>query len=204
MGSVLQIVGRNSSTLRLTGQPERLDSRRESCWLRGLQFRGAAWAEDFSARLLQRGGDAFAFVAANVFARHQSWRIQRWETRRRRRNFGNGRGHEFEAQWSALRKNYRALDCVLKFTHVARPVIGEQAVHCRLRQASGRTVHPLRTFLDEMGNHRHQILALVTQRWNLNWEDAKAIVEILAKSAGLAFLFQVAVELSDPECIGLC
>ena len=87
-----------------------------------------------------------------------------------------------------MREDDRALDGILKFPYVARPVVGDQLADCGLRDPRHGAIHSPGALLHEMGGKQWNVVAMFAQRRKFDWEDAEAIEEILAKTAGVHIL----------------
>ena len=100
-------------------------------------------------------------------------------------------------QGAALGKNDGALNDVLEFAHIPRPVMGSQLTQDGLCQARGAAVHPLSALSDEMDRQLRNVFWAFTQRGNVKREDTESIVEIFTKATGFDFLFQVSIGRSE-------
>src|SRR5581483_11496195 len=82
-----------------------------------------------------------------------------------------------------LRHHHRPFHSILQFAHVASPRLQLKKIHGRWSYARDLLIHRQRELPDKVVYQYRDIIATVTQRWQFDMEDVKAIVEIRAELA---------------------
>ena len=104
---------------------------------------------------------------------------------------------QVKTQWTSWREDDSALNGVLKFAHVARPIIGGELAQCGLRDSQVGAIHSPRALPHEMCRERWDVFAPFAQRRDFDREDAQAIEKVPAETARIDLFLQVAIGRSD-------
>src|ERR1700676_1975255 len=86
-----------------------------------------------------------------------------------------------------------ALHGVFEFADVAGPFVGFQMTHGFRGDSSDGLLHDGAKALQKMACEQRNVFAAFAQRRQLDWDDAEAIVKILAETAFGNFLFEIFV-----------
>jgi hypothetical protein len=121
-----------------------------------------------------------------------------FERRRRhhgvlRRGFGNPRREIVGLQLLIARDEHHRFDDVFEFTHVAGPVVPDEAVQRLGIDTDDRLSVTFRELSDEAFDEIRDVSAAFAQRRQMDREDLQAIVEILPERALLDLLLEVFV-----------
>src|SRR5207247_4773696 len=91
------------------------------------------------------------------------------------------------------REQHGPLELVGELAHVARERVAGEERECLLARLRDRLLHLARQAGEQVARERRDVLAPVAQRREPDREDAQAVVEVLAESAGLHLLVEVPV-----------
>ena len=91
------------------------------------------------------------------------------------------------------RVDERALDDVLQFSHVARPHVLLQREHRGLRHCRDPAPELPLALMDEKPHQRRDVVPSFTERRQVDWIDAQAVVQVRSEAAGCDIRFQVSV-----------
>src|SRR6266508_446879 len=83
----------------------------------------------------------------------------------------------------ALAFDYSALENILKFTNVARPVIGEHLIKYSRPHLLDPLLFGYRMFVEDVIDQNRKILKPLAQRRKLQWNYIDSVVEILTQAA---------------------
>ncbi|OPZ58915.1 MAG: hypothetical protein BWY87_01241 [Deltaproteobacteria bacterium ADurb.Bin510] len=103
----------------------------------------------------------------------------------------------------ALGQQYGTLDAVLEFAHVARPVVGQQQIDGRGRDAFDALAQFLGVLLDKVVRQQHHVAAALGEFGHVDREDVQTIVEVAPEMALLDALLEVAVGGRDDAHVDL-
>ena len=98
--------------------------------------------------------------------------------------------HQVAADDFLVAQDHVALDQVLQFANVARPVILLQRGHQVCGKGAGAAVVFAVVVLEEIGDQVRNVARALAQRRHLQIHDVDAIEQILAESAAFDFRFQ--------------
>src|SRR4029079_9283090 len=107
---------------------------------------------------------------------------------------GDDRGGEiFQRDALALGEYHRVLDHVVELTHIALPLKRHQdakrVVFNTLKISLEFRIVPLEKMLDQ----GRDVFRSLTQRWNMNFHDIEAVIEVFAKASRIDFVPQVSI-----------
>src|SRR5437660_8474016 len=80
-------------------------------------------------------------------------------------------------------ENHRALNDVLQFAHVARPIVIHQKLHCRRRKMPKRLGIFVAIPSQEMRQQKGHVFPAIAQRRNLEVDYVQAVIKIFAEAA---------------------
>ncbi|MNE51704.1 hypothetical protein D3C80_1463430 [compost metagenome] len=95
----------------------------------------------------------------------------------------------------------RAADQVLQFTHVARPVVGQQRGLGFSAQAQAAQAHARAILFEKVAAEQQHIAATFAQRRHQQRVDTQAVIEVGAITSAAYFIGQVAVGGGDQTYI---
>src|SRR6266478_843396 len=83
-----------------------------------------------------------------------------------------------DAEGGTRRDNYRALDHILKFSYVPRPMISAQGIHCRRGNSFNHSVHAAGKLLREVPHQERDIPLAFPQGRDVDGKNIQAKEEI--------------------------
>ena len=96
-----------------------------------------------------------------------------------------------------------ALNYVLKLTYVPRPIVGAKLCERGVRDLWFGPIHASGALPDEMSGKRRDVFRALAQGGNLDPKNSQTIVEILAETARVYLLRQVAIGRRDDSDVDL-
>src|SRR4029077_4358697 len=95
---------------------------------------------------------------------------------------------QIESKRATFRHNDCPLNHILQLTHVAGPIVALQFLHVQLGQARTSNYKAAGGLFDKVFGNLPDIFETLSQRRDLDWEDAETIIQVEA----------------EPACFGLC
>jgi hypothetical protein len=181
-------------------QTQGLDARDDRRGFHAKQRGSTVSAEDFSVGLRQGGRQVLTLASFEFGAGQDEGCICRCCQNSRR---SVGGLEPFELQKTALGEDDGALDGVLQFADIARPLVRSELAHGGLGNSRCGTIHSLGGLLHKMRGEGRDVVAALAKRREFNREDAQAIVKVLAEAACIDFMFQVAIGGGDDANVDL-
>ena len=142
----------------------------------------ARGALDDPARLLQNRGNVLALNSLQTGARRG------WRNRTR-----CGQNAWFDFEDAVGLKDEGPLENVFQLADVTRPAIIDELLHGALADAVDALADPNHEFVDQKVHEERDIRRTIAQRREMNGEDVKSVVKILAEGFFLNSFEQVAV-----------
>src|SRR5229473_4960624 len=117
-------------------------------------------------------------------------------------DLGKSQISHIDTKGRTRRDNYRALDHILEFSYVSRPMISAQRVHCRRRNRIHDLFHASRKLLREVPHQERNISLAFPQGWNVDGKNIQTKEEIGPELLLAYHRFEIAVRRSNQTRVG--
>src|SRR5664280_1423061 len=88
-----------------------------------------------------------------------------------------------DGQIAVARQNDSALDCVLQFAHISRPVAADHPFHDRGGDGINLLAHSLAVLVHKVAHQQWNVVASLPERWNDDGKYVQAVIKIVAEFA---------------------
>src|SRR4030095_13009270 len=96
-----------------------------------------------------------------------------------------GATRQLQLQVAASGKDYGTFDDILQFAHIAWPIVVLQLLKLEFAETWARHTQATGGLFDEMVDQKTHVLQSVAQWGDLDWKNAKAVIQVEANATSL-------------------